>query len=307
MTVLRRSPLLALLLPLLPALLPAQGRPSARPVSWLDSIAVIASSAVARTENISRTFNEATRKDATTWDFMLTGSARRQVSRETMLGLSAEAGTFLEPSFDRNNRSSFGARANAQWKFGLGPFAPVLQGEVGLIYQATRLGSARGFTTEVSLRAAKRITSEVRASVFARWSDHAAKGRTFDTTQFASEVDVTWDFAEQWSLSASAGWQDGDLVVNASPGVWAAALADVLNPRATAYYRSLNREVTELYGPGWVSYRNEARTNLWSAALAYRPSNELTVELRLSDLHVVNHVGARYPSRSWGLSASWHF
>lgn len=307
MPVLRRSPLLALLLPLIPALLPAQGRPSTRQVSWLDSIAVVAGSTIARTENISRTFNEPTRKDATTWDFMVTGSMRRQVSRETMLGLSAEAGTFLEPSFDRNNRSSLGGRASAQWKFGLGPFAPVLQGEIGLIYQATRLGSARGFTTDFSLRAAKRITSEVRTSVFARWSDHAARGRTFDTTQFASGLDVTWDFAEQWSLSASVGWQDGDLVVNASPGVWAAALADVLNPRETAYYQSLNREVTELYGPGWVSYRNEARTNLWSAALAYRPSNELTVELRLSDLYVVNHVGARYPSRSWGLSASWHF
>ncbi len=307
MPALRRLPLLALVLPLWPASLPAQANPPVRSVSWPGSIAVAASSTVARTNNISRTFNEPTRKDATTWNFTVNGSTHRQVSRETMLGLSAEAGSILEPSFDRNNRSFFGARANAQWKFGLGPFAPILHGDLGLTYQATDLKSARGFTTDFTLRAAKRIQPAVRMSVFARWSDHAARGRTFDTTQREAGIDVTWDFAEQWSFSASAAWQDGDLVVNASPVVWKAALADGANPRATAYYQTVDREVTELYGPGWVSYKNDARTNLWSAAVAYRASDELTLELHFSDLYVVNHVDARYPSRSLGLTVSWHF
>ncbi|MBP7142510.1 MAG: hypothetical protein KBA71_11430 [Opitutaceae bacterium] len=307
MPALRCQPLFVFMFLSLPVLLPAQANSSARSVSWLDSFALAASSTVARTENISRTFNAPNRKDATTYDVTVNGGTRRQVSGDTMLGLAADVGAVWEPSFDRNNRSFFGARTNAQLKFGLGPFAPVLQGDIGLTYQATRLGSARGITTDCGLRASKRIHPAVRMSVFARWTDHAARSPTFDTTQFTSGIDVTWDFAEQWSLSASAGWQDGDVVANASPLVWAAALADVGNPRATHYYRSVDREVTELYGPGWVSYKNDVRTDLWSAALGYRASTGLTLELRLSGLYVVNRVDASYPSRSWGLSASWHF
>ena len=280
-------------------------QPSA--ASWWEGIAVVATPAAGRVENISRTSDGPTRKDATTYELAVNAGLNRQVAREWLLGVGIEANTFLEPKFDRNNRSSFGPRASLQRKFGLGPLAPILQVDVGYFHQATRYGSARGETAEAGLRVGKRLNSFLKVGAFGRWLEHAARGAVFDLTQRTAGLDATWDLADRWSLSGSVSWLDGHVVTHAAPAVWAKALAGDLGPAVAAYYKTVPREVTELYGPGWFSYITEARADLWSLALAYRVSESVAVEAHAGSTLVVNEVDVRYPVKSWGISLSSRF
>jgi hypothetical protein len=65
--------------------------------------------------------------------------------------------------------------------------------------------------------------------------------------------------------------------------------------------------VTELYGPGWVSYNVEADVDLWSLAANYSATQRTTVELRYRSAFVVNRIGVRYPTDAWSLALSHRF
>ena len=73
------------------------------------------------------------------------------------------------------------------------------------------------------------------------------------------------------------------------------------------YYNSRPWSVTDIYGPAWVSYNVEADVDLWSLAASYALSDRTTAELRHSSAFVVNKIGVRYPTDSWGLSVVHRF
>ena len=211
------------------------------------------------------------------------------------------------PDYTLSGNVKLGPKLSLQRKFGLGPFAPVLQLDAGLTYKDARLDLDHGWTTEAGLRLAKRLTETFKVGIGAQWTEHSASSPVFDLNQHSFSVDATWDLTEHWSLTGSAGRLNGNIVANAAWEVWAQAISGGLGPAVFNYYTTRPWRVTGLYGPGWVSYNVEARADLWSLAAAYALSKHTTAEFRYSSALVVNKIGIRYPADSWGLGVIHRF
>jgi hypothetical protein len=283
----------------------AQERAAA--AGWLGNLSYTIAGTASWVENLSRTSAEPFRKDAATYELELSATHRRQLAPAWLLHATADAAFFTAPDYDLADHARLGARLGLQRKFGLGPLAPVLQFDTALACKAARLHADRGWTAEAGLRLAKRFTETFQASLAGQWLEHRARRATFDLNQHSLTLEATWDFAERWSLNGSAGRLSGDIVANAAWSVWAQAISGGLGPTVFAYYTSRPWEVTELYGPGWVSYNVEADVDLWSLAANYSATQRTTVELRYRSAFVVNRIGVRYPTDAWSLALSHRF
>jgi hypothetical protein len=229
------------------------------------------------------------------------------VARNWLFDLGAAADILAEPKFDRNSSISAGPRAGVQHKFGLGPLAPVLRFDSAFTYKSARIQSNSGWIAEAGLSLSKRLNESFRVSASGQWLEHYADQATFDIQQRTVSVEATWDINQRWRLSASAGRLSGRVVANAAGAAWEAAEDGALGPVVASYYQSIPSEVTDSYGPGWVSYNVEAHADLWSLALACELTDHTTLEARVGSVFVVNHVNVRYPTDSWGLSLIHRF
>ncbi|SDS28338.1 hypothetical protein [Opitutus sp. GAS368] len=275
--------------------------------SWLDNLAVTATGAANWVENLSRTSFAPTRKNAATYELDLSATRHQQLAPDWLLHGGADASFFTAPDYDLTNNLKLGPRLGLQRKFGLGPLAPVLQLDTAFSYKAARLDADRGWSAEASLRLAKRFTPSLKAGLTGQWLKHDARSATFDLDQYSYSVDATWDITEHWSLSGSAGRLSGNIVANAAWSVWGQAIYGGFGPVVSTYYNSRPWEVTNLYGSGWVSYNVEADVDLWSLATTYAISDHTTAEFRYSSAFVVNKIGIRYPTESWGLGVVHRF
>jgi hypothetical protein len=296
---------LALLAALLAGSALAQNRSPA--AGWLDHLAITAAGTASWVENISRTSAEASRKDAATYELSLSAGRHQQLASAWLLHGSVDAALLAVPDYDLGNHFELGPRIGLQRKFGLGPLAPVLQLDTALSYKAARLDADRGWTAEASLRLGKRFTPGLKAGLTGQWTEHNARSATFDLSQHSFTVDATWDITERWTLSGSAGRLSGDIVANASWPAWGQAISGGFGPIVAGYYNSRPWEVTDLYGPGWAAYNVEAEVDLWSLAAAFALSDHTTAELRYGSAYVINKIGVRYPTDSWGLSLVHRF
>lgn len=298
------APRLLLLTFCLPVALPAQ---SSEAASWAGNLHATASSTASWIENVSRTSNPATRKDAAVYEVSVALAQPRQLAAAWLLQTSLEAAYLYEPAFSLNDRTTLGPRASLQYKFGLGPYAPVLQLSAVLTYQDARFSGNSGWTTGTSLRLAKRLTPTLRAAVFGEWREHQARSWVFDTQQHTLGLEAFWSFASRWQLTAHLSRLEGDLVVNAAPHIWAQAIGGGLGATVQNYYRTIPQDTTQLYGPRWVSYNVAAHADLWWLALAHRFNPATSLELRSGDARVVNRIDITYPSRHWSLSLTHQF
>ncbi len=275
--------------------------------AWIDSLHLTASGTYAQTYNLSRTSYTPTRKDADTYEFSLSGSKPRQLAPNLLVVASGEISSLNVQEYFLNDNLRAGGRLSLQGKFGLGPLAPVLQVSAGSTYKAARFPGDRGWTTEAGVQLAKRVLPNLRLAAGAQWLEHGAKSEDFDLNQHSYSLEVNWDINERWSLSGNACRLEGDIVANAAWSVWAKAISGAYGPKTKDYYTARPWSVTNLYGSGWVSYNVEADVDLWSVSLAYAVTNHTTLELRKSAAYVINYIGVRYPTDSWGFSLTHRF
>ena len=274
---------------------------------WLEDLSFTASGTANWVENLSRTSAEPFRRDAETYEVSLGASRHQQVASNWLLHAGADASWLLVPDYDLANRITVGPRIGAQRKFGLGPLAPVVQFDGALTYKAAHLAADRGWTTDLSVRVAKRFTDSLKAGLAGAWTEHNARSAVFDLNQRSLTLDATWDLNDQWSITGTAGRLKGDLVANAAWVVWSQAITGGLGSQVFNYYTMRPWQVTNLYGAGWVSYNVEADVDLWSLAATYALSDRTTAEFRYASAFVVNKIGIRYPTDSWGLSVTHRF
>ena len=285
----------------------ARAQESSSSPRWLENLALSASAMAGWTDNLSRTSYAPTRRDAATYELGLSAVRHQQLAPDWLLQAGAEADFLSVPRYDRAGKFELGPRLGLQRKFGLGPMAPVLQFDAAYKYKAARIAADTGWTAEAGLRLAKRLTPALKVAASGRWLEHYARRATFDIQQRTFSVDATWSLSERWQLSGSAGRLSGRIVANAAWSVWAQAIGGGLGPTVFNYYNSIPWEVTDSYGPGWVSYNVEAHANLWSLALSCALSERTTLELRTSSIYVINKIDIRYPTDSWGVSLTHRF
>lgn len=253
-------------------------------------------------ENISRSSSPLDGQDALIGEAAVSA---RLLDRQLASGLTAraeaEAGALASPRFSRLNQLTLGARGRLQYKFGLGPFAPVVQAEAGLAAKAARVSAANGGTAAASLGVAKRLTESWRIRAAGDWQRHYGRDETFDTLHRRLAAELTWDITPQWQLTYGFGRLWGDFTASASAAVWDRALAGQLGAPIAAYYNTVPRLRAGLYAPGWVSYRVHGEADLWWLELSPALTDRTSLSLRYDHVFTVNRVNVRYRQDLWTL------
>lgn len=274
---------------------------------WFERIHPTATFTGSWVNNLSRTSDPATRKDAATYELGLNGNHARQLAPSLLLLASGGMDGMLVPDFPDAGYARLSGKLSLHKKFGLGPQASVLSLQAGATAKAARLEDDQGSGGEIGVQLAKRVLTNLRLVADVLWLEHNARSAVFDLNQFSFSLSATWDLNEHWTLSGSAGRLSGDIVANASWPNWARALRGDFGPVVSAYYNYRPWSVTHVFGPGWVSYNVEAEVDLWSVTLTYAIADHTAIQLRHSAAHVVNEIGARYPTDSISLSLTHRF
>ena len=258
-------------------------------------------------DNLSRTSAVPDQRAANVLALDASALQVRQLARDwTALG-ALEAGIEQVPDWRGLDRWSLGARGTIRRKFGLGPFAPVLDAAVGLTRLDFREAGRSGWRGEGALTLSKRLTESWRVAGSAAWESTAARREPFDNHGRRLALEATWDVAPRARLAAGAARYTGDVVANAAGGVWAQALADGFGPRIGTYYRSTAWEVTDTFGPGWVAYRVQADADFLWAEASLLLGDRTRAALRLETVKVVNVVDIRYDTEIWSLTLAHRF
>lgn len=258
-------------------------------------------------ENINRASSPADWTDTLRHEARATASLLTPLATGVSLITEADVGYTTIPRYVRNTTVSATARTALRWKFGLGAFAPVLTTDVSLARRDARISGDTAWLATGALHASKRFTDTWRASVTGDWSQNYAAHSTFDTRHHRLLGSVTYDLNDRWQLTYGSGSLWGDITANASARIWSRALAGLISPAIGAYYPTLSYETTDAFGPGTVTYRFKARTDLWWLELAPALGRNTSLPLRYESTFTVNFVGVKYRQDLWTLSLLHRF
>lgn len=258
-------------------------------------------------ENIDRASSPLDWRDA--WRHEVRGAV--SLARELRTGFLAtgelDAGVEHVPTYRLLDAAHAGIGATLRQKFGLGAFAPHVALDLALRGRDTRLHAADGWAATGAVRAGKRLTSSLRASVQGDWEENFATSEIYDTRHHRFFATVTWDIFPWLQLSHGNGRLWGSFNANASPAVWQRALAGSLGSHISGYYNQVPWAALDVFGPGWVTYRVYGRVSFhWlelSPALGRNTSLPLRYESRVS----INKVGVKYRQDIWTLSLLHRF
>ena len=258
-------------------------------------------------DNISRSSAASDQTDAWRHDAQLTASQLLPLATGVSLTTEASVGREIMPSFSRNSAWLGGANVELRKKFGLGAFAPVFALDVGLQRREARIPGDHSWIASGSLQLAKRLTDSWRVSVTGDWQQNYAAHSTFDVRHHRLFATLTWDLTDHWQLSGGHGSLWGDFDASASWATWQRALGGLLSPAVTAYYPKVSWEVTNAYGPGWVTYRVSGRSDFWWMQLSPAIGTNTSLLLRYESSYTTNLAKIEYEQYSWTLGVSHRF
>ncbi len=258
-------------------------------------------------DNFSRSALPADQTDAFFHDAHLTASHLRPLATGLSLIEEASAGYEVVPRFPRNSAYLGGTTVALRKKFGIGAFAPVLATEIGLQRREARIAGDNSWIAAGALRFSQRFTDAWRASLTGDWEQHYAADSTFDVRHHRLFGTLTWDITDRWQLSGGHGSLWGDFDASASWNTWGRALGGLISPAVAAYYNTISWEVTNAYGPGWVTYRVTGRSDFWWLELSPALGANTSLPLRYEGSTTVNRAGIKYEQYSWTLSVLHRF
>lgn len=253
-------------------------------------------------DNISRTSDGPTSQDAKMYSAEVATDWHRQLDRDWQFAAAAFIAYDRVPEFRRLDTVRGGAAATLRRKFGLGPLAPVVEITAGATRESVAEGGRSGWEMTGSIRVAKRFTESWRASLEGARSQYDAARHPFDVRQKRITFETTWDVDEHWQIGFGKGRAWGELTADAAWPIYGQALGGVFGPAIRDYYRAIPWEVTNTYGPGWVAYRVNARTDFWWLSLSPALADHTSLPLRFEEYSVVNRVGVHYKTRILSLS-----
>jgi hypothetical protein len=204
-------------------------------------------------ENVSRTSDPLTAKDAAAHEFSASTGLSRQLSSGWLATGDGTIAWETVPKFDGLDAWRFSLQGGLRRRFGLGPLAPTVQVNASALRAVFEEDGRSGTQLQAGIRLGKRFTSSWRAALGAEWTRYYAKHAPFDLRQDRVFLETIWDATERWQVSAGAARLEGEITANAANGVYMAALAGNFGPSIQSYYRSIPWHVTGTFGPGWIA------------------------------------------------------
>jgi hypothetical protein len=260
-----------------------------------------------RVENLSRTSHPATIKDGSLYAATVTARNRRQLTADWQAAGELSAGYETVPDFGGLDAVRVAAGGELRRKFGLGPFAPVLDLRAGGGHAGFDERGRTGWQLDGGIRLGKRLNPAWQVSAGIDWTRFDAREAPFDVSHHRTWLEANWDVTRRWRLAAGVSRLDGQLTANASGAVWASALAGGFGPRIAAYYNSTPWRVSETFGARWVAYRIDARADAWFLGADLTLGDRISVPLRYERIEVVNRVDVRYVAEIWSLGIVHRF
>ncbi len=258
-------------------------------------------------ENITHSSAPSDWRDAHRLDMHLAGGVLQQWAAGLVTTTELDAGFERVPKYTRLDAFGGGVSTQVRQKFGFGPFAPVVSVDLGLHGRDAKIDGDDGWIASGSLRLAKRLAPAWRVAVIGDWQQHYARSSIFDTRHHRFFGTVAWDITPWLQLSHGNGRLWGDITANASPGIWARALAGDLGRNISDYYNTVSWGATDSVGPGWVTYRVTSRVSFWWLELSPAIGRNTSLPLRYESHFSVNKVGVKYVQDSWSIQVLHRF
>jgi len=211
-------------------------------------------------DNFSRTSHLPTQKSSQVYNLSGTVDNRHQLDRNWLLISKGEIARQYVTKYTALNNINATARLKLRRKFGLGPFAPVIDFSTQLTGTSFKETGRNGWLFEAGVSASKRLTESLRLTGGASWNHYSAKRRTYDVSTERLFLESSWDITERWRISLGASRIHGQFVANAAGKIWSQAIGGQLGPEIFQHYNTLAWEVSDTFGPGWVAYRNRDST-----------------------------------------------
>jgi|GEM_PF-1242081 len=247
-------------------------------------------------ENISRTSAGANAKDSATLETSLVAAYPRAFARDWLLTGGVGAESFIVRDFSLNNTLALGPHVALRRKFGLGAMAPELTGSLGVQRLDARLRGATGWTSTAGLAYSQRFSTAFRATAGVERHRQDGSVATFDVRNRSVFARLAWTITPRFLLTAGYARLSGQLVAHASGPVFARARAGAFGPLVAETYKARPWLVTDSYGPGWVSYRNDAVAGTTTLALTAALFANTSADLRFSSSRVENTARVVYKS-----------
>ena len=230
----------------------------------------------------------------------LTASHLQPLATGLSLIAEADAGFETVPRFVRNTVFSAGATVQMRKKFGLGAFAPVLAIDVSLHRRDAHIAGANDWLAAGALRFSQRFTKSWRASLTGDRQQHDASHTPFDVQHHRMLGALTWDITDRWQLAYGRGSLWGNLTSHISPQSFARARARLVSLGTTF-------EVTDSYGPGWVTTRPTGRSDFWWLELSPALGPNTSLPMRHESTYALTRSGATYRQELWTLGLLHRF
>jgi hypothetical protein len=272
-----------------------------------DAATIQADATVHWTENLSRTSAPANQRDAYGADAHGSAAWFRQIAPNLSATTRTSLTLHATPKYEKRGHAIADLGVDLRYKAGLGPAAPTLRLSGSAGFKHARLDADSGFQTLLQVAADKRVHPALRLGAAIDWNKHDARRATFDVSHRKLSGHASWDVTERWRISHGHARIEGSFTANASGAAWAQALNGQVSPEVQRYYTSVPRQVTEIYGPAWVTYNVTGRARSWWIEVSPALSKSSSLALRYERVAARNIVGIGYDQSIWSVSLAHQF
>lgn len=232
----------------------------------------------------------------------------RQLNPNWLLVATGELAGQQVSKFDALNNLNAAGTLLLRRKFGLGPFAPVVELSSGLSAASFKESGRSGWQFAADGRVSKRLNESLSFAGGIGLTEYYARHAVFDLSNRKAFLEGNWDITDRWRVNAGFSRTWGEYLANASPKIWPLAIGGALGPEIFAHYNTLAWEVSDTYGPGWIAYRNRD-TEIDTSWIEISPalSDRLSLFLRYEFVRATNAIGIKYDANLWTSGLNYQF
>lgn len=245
-------------------------------------------------DNLGSATEREDRYQATRYTGCLHGGLWRDWGAGFLTSLEAHTLATQTPRFTRSDRVELGFGGAARKKFGLGPYAPAVALDAGLLHRDARTNGNDGWESRLGASLSRRLSPEWRVSTGVDWTRNRAKLPAYQDSTRRWQSEVRWDPTPKLQIAAGGGRIWGTFAVGASDTVWKRVVAGDRN-----YYRAYPHAITEEFGPRWWTYLVPGQADFGWIEATPAVGQRTAVSCRFEHRDGVNNRAVHYRQSLW--------
>ena len=201
------------------------------------------------------------------------------INRDWQLSYGGSVQTSAWQEYSGLNLTEIGAHSTLRRKFGLGPYAPRLEMRAEVSHQLSKVEEWSGNWVRVGATFHQRFSPQWQASLNGVHEQLFAKRDVYSTTSTTTTATIDFDLTEEWRISVSTGYSDGDHLAWCRNS-WSSFVGTV-------------QWLDGIFGGDWFPYQSKGHTVAGAINLsrAIGPNSTITLSYDISETRSSkNHV-----------------